>query len=55
MIFNTYPLCDMERQLSLYYDNILSKYSISACVKLSIHSFLHIILVDSVTKGGQDD
>jgi hypothetical protein len=55
MIFDTDPLCDMEKQLAIYYDNILSKFSISACVKLSIQSFLHIILVGSVTKGGQDD
>lgn len=55
MIFDTDPLCDMERQLSIYHYNILSKFSISACVKLAILSFLYIVSVDSVTNGGQDD
>lgn len=55
MIFDTDPLCGMEKPWPLYHDNIVSKFTVYACVKLSIKSFLHITFINSVTKGGQDD
>lgn len=55
MMIDTEPLFDTEKQWFISNNNILLNFSIDTGVKLSVHSFLHVIFLNFVTKGGQDD
>jgi len=55
MILDTDPLCDMDKQWFISWNNILLNSSVYACVKSSIQSFLHIIFIKSFNAGGKDD
>jgi hypothetical protein len=54
MILDTDPLCDMDKQSFISWNNILLNSSFHACVKSSIQYFLHIILFNFVVAGGKD-
>lgn len=55
MMFDIGPLSNLEEQWFISCNNNPLNFSVDACVKLSIYSFLRNIFVNYFTKGGQDD
>jgi len=55
MILDTDPLCDMDKQWFISWNNILLNSAVYTYVKSSIQSFLHIIFINYATAGGIDD